>query len=118
MQRRWRPVTARRPTTWVWRGLFTSSTTTGALTKAVKNLAFQGGTLKGAKASAGTVGADEGFIIGNGAVKGGTYPTAAHGASIKAGLTNDPNNSNLVTGCAGGAVTSIDIDPSVSTATL
>jgi hypothetical protein len=99
-------------------GNFASSATIKDLKKAVKNLAFEGGVLKGAKPSQGTVGADVGFNIDNGTVKGGTFPTASHGASIAAGLTNDANNSNLIGGCQGGPVDHIDIDSSVSTATL
>jgi hypothetical protein len=99
-------------------GNFASSGTIKDLKKAVKNLSFQGGILKGAKPSEGTVGPDVGFNITNGTVKGGTYPTASHGASIAAGLTNNSNNSNLIGGCQGGPVTHIDIDSSVSTATL
>lgn len=99
-------------------GSFASSATIKDLSKAVKNLPFQGGELKGVKASEGSVGADVGFILGNGTVKGGTYPTASHGASIQAGLTNDANNGNLISGCPAGPVDHIDIDSSASTATL
>lgn len=99
-------------------GTFASSSTIKDLKKAIKNLPFQGGVLKGAKPSQGTVGPDVGFVISNGTVKGGTFPTASHGASIQAGLTNDANNSNLISGCQGGPVDHIDIDSSVSTATL
>jgi hypothetical protein len=99
-------------------GTFASSATIKDLKKAVKNLAFEGGVLKGAKPSEGTVGSDVGFNITNGTVKGGTYPTASHGASIAAGLTNDANNSNLISGCQSGPVSTIDIDSSVSNATL
>jgi hypothetical protein len=99
-------------------GNFASSGTIKDLKKAVKNLAFAGGVLKGAKPSEGSVGSDVGFNIANGTVKGGTYPTASHAASISAGLTNDSNNSNLISGCQGGPVDHIDIDSSVSTATL
>lgn len=97
---------------------FSQPTTTKALDKALKNLPFAGGALKGAKAAVGAVGTDVGFVITNGTVKGGTYPTAGHGASISVGLVTDANTTNLVTGCPDGPVTSLDIDPTVSTATL
>jgi len=96
---------------------FASTATTKSLGKALKNLPVFGGILKGAKASEGTVGDDVGFTVTHGTVKGGTYPTAGHAATIGAGLTNDANNTNLIT-CDGTPVTSLDIDPSVSTATL
>jgi hypothetical protein len=99
-------------------GGFASTTTTKSLGKAVKNLPVNGGKLAGAKAAAGAVGGETGFIISHGTVKGGTNPTASHAALIKAGLINDPNNSNLVTGCHTGPVSTIDIDPSTSTGTL
>jgi hypothetical protein len=70
------------------------------------------------KAGQGAVGSDVGFLLTNGTVKGGTYPTAAHGASILAGLTNDANNTNLLGGCTGGPVTNIDIDSAQSTVVL
>jgi hypothetical protein len=98
-------------------GTFASSTTVKDLKKAVKNLGFQGGELKGPKASEGSVGADVGFVI-TGTVKGGTYPTASKAASLKAGLTNDANNSNLISGCQAGPVDHIDIDSSASSAVL
>ncbi len=97
---------------------FAQSSTTKALGKALKNFSVFGGVLKGAKASEGTVGGDVGFNVTNGTVKGGTYSTAGHGASIGAGLVNDANNTNLIEGCPNGPVTQIDIDSSVSTATL
>jgi len=96
---------------------FASKTTAKSLGKAVKNMLVAGGTLKGAKAAEGTVGAEVGFNI-IGTVKGGTYPTASHGASIAAGLLNDANNTNLISGCPSGPVTTIDIDPANSTAVL
>ena len=99
-------------------GSFASTSTVKDLKKAVKNLPFEGGILKGARAASGTVGTDVGFNITNGTMKGGTYPTASHGASIGAGLTNDANNTNLIGGCQSGPVDHIDIDSSVSTATL
>jgi hypothetical protein len=99
-------------------GTFASTSTTKSLKKAVKNLPVSGGELKGAKAAAGTVGSEVGFIISHGTVKGGTYPTASHGALIEAGLVNDANNTNLIGGCKSGPVSTIDIDPSTSTATL
>ncbi len=99
-------------------GSFASTSTTKSLGKAVKNLPVSGGKLSGAKAAAGSVGGETGFIISNGTVKGGTYPTASHAAIIKAGLVNDANNTNLITGCHSGPVSTIDIDPSTSTATL
>jgi hypothetical protein len=99
-------------------GSFASTSTTKSLKKAVKNLPVQGGILKGAKASAGVVNGDVGFIINHGTVKGGLYPTASHAALIQAGLTNDSNNANLIGGCKGGPVDHIDIDSSVSNATL
>ncbi|HVA02444.1 MAG TPA: hypothetical protein VMU64_01750 [Acidimicrobiales bacterium] len=98
-------------------GSFASTATVKDLAKAVKNLPFQGGVLKGAKAAEGTVGPDVGFTV-SGTVKGGTYPTASKSASIKAGLTNDANNSNLISGCQSGPVNHIDIDSSASTVTL
>ncbi|HUI04980.1 MAG TPA: hypothetical protein VLZ77_15680 [Acidimicrobiales bacterium] len=98
-------------------GEFASSSTIKDLKKAVKNMPFAGGELKGAKPSEGTIGAEVGFII-NGTVKNGTYPTASHAASLKAGLTNDANNSNLISGCKAGPVNHIDIDSSNSSATL
>ncbi len=97
---------------------FAQSSTTKALGKALKNFSFAGGTLKGAKATEGVVGGGVGFNVTNGTVKGGTYPTASHGATLSAGLTNSTNNSNLIDGCPHGPVTHIDIDSSVSTATL
>ena len=99
-------------------GLFQSPNTLKSLTVAVKNLPWQGGVLKGAKAAKGSVGGDIGFIISKGTVTKGTYPTAKKAASINVGLTNDPNNTNLLNGCNGGTVTTIDVDSSVSTATL
>jgi hypothetical protein len=98
-------------------GAFASSATVKDLKKAVKNLPFAGGELKGPKASEGTVGTDVGFNL-SGTIKGGTYPTAKNGATIGAGLTNDANNTNLIGGCQGGPVSSIDIDSSQSSATL
>ena len=98
-------------------GTFASSATIKDLKKAVNNLPFQGGALKGPKPSEGTVGSDVGFLI-SGTVKGGTYPTASKAASIKAGLTNDANNTNLISGCHTGPVSTIDIDSSASTAVL
>ncbi|HVA02887.1 MAG TPA: hypothetical protein VMU64_03990 [Acidimicrobiales bacterium] len=97
---------------------FASTKTTKSLAKAVKNLPVAGGILKGSKATSGTVGADVGFLIYHGTVKGGAYPTAGHAATISAGLTNNANNTNLVSGCTSGPVNSIQIDSSVSTATL
>jgi len=88
------------------------------LGKSVKNLAVAGGKLTGAKASEGTVGTDEGFIV-TGTVVGGTYPTAKGGADIKAGLTNDTNNTNVVSdGCSGGPASGLDIDSTQSSATV
>jgi hypothetical protein len=98
-------------------GTFASTSTIKELKKAVKNLPIAGGVLKGAKPASGTVGTDVGFVISNGTVKGGTYPTASHGASIQAGLTNDANNTNLIGGCQSGPVSSIDIDSTQSTVT-
>jgi hypothetical protein len=99
-------------------GAFASSSTTKDLGKAVKNLALPGGgSLKGAKAAEGTVGSEVGFNI-VGTAKVGSYPTASKGASIAAGLVNDANNTNLINGCPSGPVSTIDIDPSTSTATL
>ena len=98
-------------------GAFASSATVKDLKKAVKNLPFQGGELKGPKASEGSVGTDVGFNL-SGTIKGGTYPTAKSGATIAAGLTNDANNTNLIGGCQAGSVSHIDIDSSQSTATL
>jgi len=103
-------------------GAFASSSTTKDLGKAVKNLAVSGGILKGAKAAEGTVGTEVGFNIVNGTVKGGTFPTASHGASIAAGLVDTgsegASNTNLVNGCTSGPVSTIYIDSSTSTATL
>ena len=96
----------------------TGKATLKSLGKAVKNLAVSGGVLKGMKAGQGAVGSDVGFLLTNGTVKGGTYPTAAHGASILAGLTNDTNNTNLIGGCLSGPVTNIDIDSAQSTVVL
>ncbi len=81
----------------------------------MKNLPFQGGELKGAKASRGTVGHDVKFIT-TGTVKGGPYPTTSKAVSLKAGLTNDVNDTNLISGRKAGPVSTIDIDPSASTA--
>jgi len=96
---------------------FASSSTTKSLGKAVKNLPVAGGILKGAKAAEGTVGAEVGFNI-VGTVKAGTYSTAKKAAGIHAGLVNDANNTNLINGCPSGPVSTIDIDPNNSTATL
>jgi len=98
-------------------GSFASTGTIKDLKKAIKNQVFQGGIIKGPKASEGTVGSDVGFNI-TATVKGGTYPTASHAATIQAGLTNDANNSNLISGCQAGPVDHIDIDSSQSSATL
>ena len=98
-------------------GEFASNTTIKDLKKAVKNMPFAGGQLKGAKPSEGSVGTEVGFVI-TGTVKNGTYPTASHAAVLKAGLTNDANNSNLISGCKAGPVNHIDIDSSNSSATL
>ena len=97
---------------------FASTATTKSLGKAVKNLPVAGGVLKGAKAAAGTVDGEVGFIISHGTVKGGTHSTASHAALIQAGLVNNANNTNLITGCKAGPVNTINIDPSTSTATL
>ena len=97
---------------------FASTSTTKGLGKAVKNLAVAGGELKGAKAAAGSVSGETGFIISHGTVKGGTFPTASHAALIKAGLVNDANNTNLIGGCHAGPVSTIHIDPATSSATL
>lgn len=101
-------------------GAFTGSGTVKDLKKSVKNLAFAGGVLKGAKAAEGVIvgGSDLGFNITHGTVKGGTYPTASHAAVIAAGLTNDANNTNLLGGCNSGPVSTIDIDATQSHATL
>ena len=96
---------------------FASSSTTKALGKAVKNLPIAGGTLKGAKAAEGTVGTEVGFNI-IGTAKLGSYPTASKGASIAAGLVNNANNTNLINGCTSGPVSTINIAPSTSTATV
>ena len=98
-------------------GSFASSATIKDLKKAIKNQPFQGGEIKGPKPTEGTVGAEVGFVI-TATVKNGTYPTASHAAVIKAGLENDANNSNLISGCQAGPVSTIDIDPNSSTATL
>jgi len=98
-------------------GTFTSSAAKD-LGKAVKNLAIAGGKLTGAKASSGAVGSDpEGFIV-TGTVVGGTYPTAKNGADIKAGLTNDANNTNVIGGCQSGPASQLDIDSSQSSAVI
>jgi hypothetical protein len=98
-------------------GSFTSSTTSKALGKSLKNTPVSGGVLKGPKAAYGAVGSDVGFTI-TGTVKGGTYPTAGKGASIMAGLSNDANNGNLLGGCHSGPVSHLDVDASQSTAVL
>lgn len=98
-------------------GSFTSTTTTKALGKGLKNLPVAGGILKGPKAVQGVVGPDVGFIV-TATVKGGTYPTASKGASIMTGLLNDANNTNIVGGCTGGPANHLDVDASVSTAVL
>ena len=95
-----------------------SKATLKGLKKAVNNLPVGGGLLKGSKASEGSIGADVGFIVNHGTVKGGSYPTATHAADIMAGLTNDANNTNLIGGCTAGPVDHIDIDSSSSSASL
>ena len=98
-------------------GLF-SADAAKSLGKAVKNLKVAGGTLTGAKASEGAVGSDVGFIV-KGTVVGGTNPTAKNGAEIEAGLTQDANNTNVVSdGCSNGPASGLDIDSSQSTATV
>jgi hypothetical protein len=97
---------------------FASTSTTKSLGKAVKNLPVAGGVLKGAKASVASFDGEVGFVLGNGTVKGGTHSTASHAALIRAGLVNNANNSNLISGCKAGPVSTINIDPNTSTATL
>src|ERR1700688_716373 len=98
-------------------GLFNSRTTTTSIRRALNRLPVGGGILHNPKAIFGAVGPDTGFII-YARVRGGTYPTINEGATMMVGFTNDANSSNLLGGCNSGPVTHIDIDSSVSTATL
>jgi hypothetical protein len=105
---------------------FSGTSTTKALAKGVKGLTVAGGILKGMKAIETAVGSDVGFVLSNGTVKGGTYPTASKAAAISAGLVGDnstqgQSNTSLVAGCTSPGYTSIShiyVDSSQSTATL
>jgi hypothetical protein len=114
---RWQRVTTRRAITWACAAASAARAPTKGLAKGLKNVPVAGGVLKGPKATEGAVGSGLGFTI-TATVKGGSYPTVGHGATIKTAQANTVNNANLLGGCKSGNVTHIDIDSSQSSAVL